>query len=850
MEEPRQDQVFGAIKISSTARQLWLDEKPQPVGARAFDVLIALAERRGRLVTKDELLEAAWPGRVVGENNLAVQVGTLRKLLGAGVIATIPGRGYSFTPPESALASQDAQISVPTTLPPETPRANLPAELPVLIGRDDDVALLGELLIEHRLVTIVGPGGIGKTRLAQGLLNACRGSYAHGVAWVELASLAEPDQVVGTIARTLGLEVGGADPLSGLVDALAPLDLLLGLDNAEHVADEAARVVEALLARAPKVSVLVTSQTPLKLSAEQVVRLGPLAVPPQPVMPPDAMRYGAVALFVQRARAVERSFALDDRNVGLVIEVCRRLDGIPLAIEMAAARISVMGLAALSTGLDNQLQLLTSRRRDLPQRQQTLRAALEWSHGLLRPGEQAALRRLGVFVGGCTLEMALQVAAESPREADRWEALDALGELVDHSLVMIDADENPRYRLLESTRAFALEQLQVAGEESAIRARHAAVVRRAFDLLFAQRLYAADSVRAEMQLDIANARAAIGWALHNDPVTAVALAFPYAYAAGRSSTASVAQVWSATRALLNDGMPIEVRAEWMLGSSLFWAASWLADRPHRARTAVSLWRQVEDRNGLLLALLALANTSGTPPTSEGTDALNEALTLDGPGVPPVLRSHIATATGKMKLNVGLYDEALPALQRALDWAMTGKDSRSQNLVIDSIITAQLTIGDLTGAIDNCILLQERLRRTRNDHDLTFVLGSLTVALLGKDEVAGARRVAQEAWPLAVAQDTTIAFNCCLPLLAVLESRFAESAMLFGYAEAADPDGLAQDATSVRAMAKAQLLAREHLGSERFEALRLEGASLQQHQIPAIAFGLQSATMAQARADLA
>ena len=404
---------FDRFELHPAERRLLVEGQPAALGARALDVLMALVQRRGRVVSKEEILDAAWPGLVVEENNLAVQISALRKLLGPRLIATVAGRGYQFT----------GQLVEAGTAPP-APAAEARLHL---IGRELELEALAAMLAEHRLVTVVGAGGIGKTSLAE----AWRQEHGAGqVTWVELATLADgagtPHALPQAVAAALGVPVGE------LPAALAAQPHTLVLDNAEPLANMVAHWAQAALAAAPRLRLLVTSQVPLRLQVEHVYRIGALPLPDDRVSPAQALGFGAVALFVQRARAADPQFALTAANVGTVAEICRRLDGVPLALELAAARVGALGLSALAAALDERFRVLSGGSRTAPARQRTLRAALEWSYGLLEPDAQALLRCLGGFGSGFTLPDAQQAAAAATPAIDAWAVLAALSALVVH----------------------------------------------------------------------------------------------------------------------------------------------------------------------------------------------------------------------------------------------------------------------------------------------------------------------------------------------------------------------------------------------------------------------------------
>ena len=467
--------VFAPYRLLPQQRQL-LSSGDQPVklGGRAFDMLLALLERRERTVSKHELIDLVWPRLVVEENNLQVQMVALRKLLGHAAIATIPGRGYRFTLPvvlefgstaaPAAAAATDEYVQGP-------PKSKVPSSLPSFHGREADVQAVLGLLERHALVTIAGAGGIGKTRLAQAAAALRLAQHPDGVWWVDLSSLGDPARIDETVAQAIGCGANSAtDAVSALWAALPAQKLLLVLDNAEHLLQGVTDFAERVRREAPGVRLLVTSQEVLRVADERVLRLEPLALPDGDD-PAVIEASAAVALFVARAQAVSRRFMLDADNRHAVADICRRLDGIPLAIELAAARVELLGVEGLREKLDQRFHFLTAGHRSPVRRHQTLRAALEWSHHLLSLPEQAVLRRLSVFVGGFTLDAAQQVAGADD-EIDRWDVLEHLGALVDKSLVVAEGEAIPRYRLLESTRLFGLERLIESGDAADARSRH------------------------------------------------------------------------------------------------------------------------------------------------------------------------------------------------------------------------------------------------------------------------------------------------------------------------------------------------------------------------------------------
>ena len=405
-------------------------------------------------------------------------------------------------------------------------QANLPLQLTSFVGRERELAEVARLLGSSRLLTLTGPGGVGKTRLARQAAAAAGPAYPDGVWLVELGALADPALVAPAVATAVGVrEVPGRPPGDTLAAALRPRRLLLVLDNCEHLLDGVVPLATGLLGACPGLRVLATSRAALRVSGEQECPVPPLALP-DPARPPDPAAVSqaeAVALFVQRAASVAPAFRLTAHNAAAVAAICARLDGLPLALELAAARVKLLPPEALLARLGSRLTVLTGGPRDLPARQQTLRATIAWSYDLLAPAEQTLFARLGAFAGGCTVEAAEAVGGAAG--APPGDVLDGLASLADRSLLQrqeAPPDEEPvpggpRLVLLETVREYALERLTASGEEAEVRRRHAA-----FYLALAEASHAeleglldkAWLERLEREHD--NLRAALDWSERGD----------------------------------------------------------------------------------------------------------------------------------------------------------------------------------------------------------------------------------------------------------------------------------------------------------------------------------------------
>jgi predicted ATPase/DNA-binding winged helix-turn-helix (wHTH) protein len=502
--------TFGRFCLVPHRRELLCDDQSVTLGNRAFDVLMALIEARGSVVSKDALMARAWPGLVVEENNLEVQISALRTVFGAerALIRTVSRRGYQFTGEIGEKAQFDAGSQA------ATPATNLPQPVSELIGRDVNLRDVLDIAAVHRFVTLTGAGGIGKTRLALAAAHRLLPQFGDGVWFADLAPCSDPGLVPAAVAAAVGLNLAaGAVTAERVANALSGKQLLLLLDNCEHLVDAAAVTAEALLHADRSAHVIATSREPLHAEGEHLYQVPPLRVPPLDVEDKsEPLEYGAARLFVERARADDPLFMPHGKQISMLGELCRRLDGIPLAIELAAARVAALGIEELNVRLDERFNLLTGGRRTAFPRHQTMRATLDWSHGLLAESECAVLRRLAIFAGPFDLEAASAVVA-SP-DLVRSASIEGLLSLVRKSLVASEGrDTIARYRLLDTTRAYALEKLDESGERERVARRHAEYYRDVFERAEAEWQVRTNAEWiAEYGWQIDNLRAALDWA--------------------------------------------------------------------------------------------------------------------------------------------------------------------------------------------------------------------------------------------------------------------------------------------------------------------------------------------------
>jgi non-specific serine/threonine protein kinase len=573
-----------------------------PIGSRAFEIIEALVRAAGALVTKDDLMRRVWPGIVVEDNTLQVHISAIRKALGAdrGMLKTVSGRGYRLLGDWTIRAEGASKPE-----PPERMRTaarpfltNVPVAASALVGRETAVQHLRDLVSAYRVVTLTGPGGIGKTVLASEVARRLLPAAESDVFSVELVSLSDPERVPSTVAYVLGLQLPGEQiSAEAVARAIGAKKILLVLDNCEHVIEAAARMAETLVRLCPQATVLATSQEVLRIEGEFVYRVPPLDVPAERAKASDeVLEHSAVQLFVARTRALRADFRPQSDTLPVIAAICRQLDGIPLAIEFAAARAATLGVQQVAGRLDDRFALLTGGRRTALPRHQTLRATLDWSYELLPEAERRLLRHLAIFPGGFTLEAAMAVAGNIEPSV----AL-GLSSLVSKSLVTLDGSEaDRRWRLLETVRMYAHDKLVESGE-------YGPGMRRLAEFNLA--LFAPFAAESELQgavddlgryrREVDNLRAALTWAFSSggDPALGVALAATTSDFWVAASLVAEAGAW-AGKALSQIGDALHTRSEMILLCSLGFALIYTKGMSARAREvlirALALAREFRD----------------------------------------------------------------------------------------------------------------------------------------------------------------------------------------------------------------------------------------------------------------
>ena len=837
----------GHFDLSPTERSLCAQGKPVELGARAFDLLVVLVEHAGRLVTKATLLERVWPRLVVDENNIPAQIAILRRVLGAGAIRTVPGFGYRL---ELEVTRHDSREGIDRgpdpsrkseALPFSVPRRAWPDRLAPLVGRDDDARNVQRALESSSLVTIVGIAGVGKTRLAQEILVRESARPDSSVAWISLRPLDEVNQVPSAIAVALGIPLpDGVDGFAALHQALERVALLLIMDCAEHLANVLGTPMIELISRTQGVRALLTSQAPLNIAGETVYRLSALPVPEAGASTSDAVQCAAVALFAQRAAAADRRFELSTANTPVIAQICRRLDGIPLALELAAARVPSLGLGTLLERLDDRFRLLRPTGQQPDPRHTTLHTAFDWSYGLLTSAEQRVFNRLGTFAGSFSLKSGARCVADEV--IDTAEAIDLIGRLVERSLVTSLEVDPPRYTLLETARYFALEKLAAEGGLEAARERMSVAMLDLLDVAY-QEYWSLDEAiwlhRYEPELD--NVRAAMEWAAVHDKELGVALfgsAWPLfvetdLYAEGRAR-------YTQALTLLRDGYP-RPRVGRLWEAIATYDSTRQCDRARYAAELAATMHAETNTRARYYALMQLAFNSRTD-TEAARIAFDTARRLEDPAWPPRLLSHGALTEGALLMNAGQFDEARAAYQRAMKFALTTSERQALAASV-SIVELDIAKGDAAAALQLGRPLALSLRHLGRRETLFDLLVMTFSALLLSGELDEARATGAELYDLALRLDTSKLYSVldAMAFLACAERRYSAAARISACADVAH----AEHGQSRRRPAEERMrtvvmkMLDENLGAQWRESVQDSRDSLDESAACSLALGLRT-----------
>jgi predicted ATPase/class 3 adenylate cyclase len=721
---------------------------------------------------------------------------------------------------------------------------NLPRQVTPLIGRHDVLAEIEPLVLEHPLMTLVGTGGVGKTRLAlQAGADLLDGS-GDGVWFVELAPLSDPASVVHTIASTFGLtEQANRSMLDVLAQYLRPRRLLLILDNCEHLIEEAARVTDAVLRAAPQVRILATSREPLRIAAEHVYRVPSLEVPPgDSLTSHEALQYGAIALFAERAQAADARFALTEEAAPIVAEICRRLDGIALAIELAAARVKVMAPREVAEKLDERFRVLTGGSRTALPRQQTMRALIDWSYDLLAEREQRLFRRVAIFVGGWTLRAAEAVCADETLDA--LDVIDLISSLVEKSLVVAEVEQDStRYRLLESTHAFALEKLEQSGERDALARRH---MQWASDLGARAREVRWSTTRLTHWLEFApefeNARAAMEWALSHDEVISAAH-IVVGFASRYRTFAGEAEVRGRLEAVLARLNPTTQPA---LAARAWDALSQVTTGSRSIQAeerAVELAKRCNDPAIATLSLSELAfRLAVTRRGHEARMPIERAMRLlEASGLTHSFIHAQALANKAVVAEVcGSLDEARQSYEEALSLATGLGDQIQSDTIRVNVAELEFKMGNPARALELVGEVKADVRLPRANLHAVSVLQNGAAYRIALGDIAGARASARDALQLARGV-FTLSFICSIQHLATVAAGSGDArrgARLRGYVDAwFRSERHEREPTEQRTYEILMAALRKELTDSQIEAFAAEGAQLSEDQAVAEALSV-------------
>jgi predicted ATPase len=777
---------FGPFRLNAAARLLLKDDKPVPLGGRALDILIVLVERTGEVVSRREFMKRVWPDVVVDEANLRGHIAYLRKALGEGrdgarFITNVPGHGYCFVAP----IHRQSRVR-PTASAPAEPFGNrgIPAKLQRMVGREETVRELCAQLAHERLVSIVGPGGLGKTTVAIAVAHELIGEAGSCVCFADFDALDDRSFVVPAVASALGYFGQTQNSISGLTAWLAERRMLLILDNCEHVIEVAAALTESLIQGAPFVRILATSREALRVVGESVYRLQPLTNPSESIAPTakDAISFAAVQLFMERAAAGGHRQPLQDEEASAVARICRQLDGIPLAIELAASRVGTYGIRGLAELIEDRMALLWQGCRRLP-RHRTLRSALDWSYKLLCEDEAAVLCRLSVFVGAFNLRAVRAIVGE-PGD-DVWRISDVMASLVDRSLVSLDPlAGDGSHRLLNTTRTYAAARLAERGEEDTAAKRHALYYLDYVREIEAEPASIGNNDMSACSRQIGNIAAALEWSL--SAAGEVGIAMPLSAAA----------------------VPLLLRLS-MLTECCHWCRRALSAMPQDCRgTKLEL---------ILQQSLAIALTYAYGNSAEVHDALARGLILAEALEERDHELHLLAGLNLYLTRAGNFGGALSAAERYA--ALARQDGASHEIVIADWLlgVSHHLVGDQAAA-QRCY--EEGFRRAAAglrevhyfgyDHRVRALVGhARTMWIRGFADQA--MRIAAQSIELARSRGHPVTFCMCgvsvLPIFLSLVDQHAAENLIAQLAECAMKHSLASFAANIEGLRGELLLAR-------------------------------------------
>jgi predicted ATPase/DNA-binding winged helix-turn-helix (wHTH) protein len=741
----------GTFELYPSERILSSGGKPVELGARAFDLLLVLVEQHGHLVSKATLLERVWPKLVVDENNLPAQVASLRRVLGACAITTVPGFGYRLDLPVGTAASPATAGAAPEAPRLAVARGTWPSRLGALIGRDADLHNIQSSLAGHNLVSIVGGAGVGKSRLAQEILMRESERADAGVSWVSLQPVDDISHVPSAIALGLGLTLPeSVDGFAALRQALDHTPLLLIIDGAEHLNEALAPQLAALISQTRGLRVLLTSQAPLGIPGEIVYRLDALAVPGPGSSFADAARFASIELFVQRASAADCGFQLTDANAPLVADICRRLDGNALALELAAARVPALGISALRARLDDRFRLLKQRVHPDNPHHGALHAAFDWSHGLLSATEQRVFNRLGIFAGSFSLDAAARCVAYDG--IDLSEAIDLIGRLVDRSLVTTLPGDPPRYVLLETARFYARGKLASDAQLDAVHRRLGLTMLQLLDVAYEEYWSLDEAIWLHRyEPDIVNVRASMNWAMQHDRQLAISLygsAWPLYVEMDLSGEER--SRYEHALPLLSDALPRSRVARFWEAVAAYFSTRQCDRARFAAELAAKMHQQEGDARARYLALMMLAfNWRGDD--GAACAAYDQAKHIEDPAWPPRLLTLGALTEGALLMSEDNFTAARDAYRRAVRLALTTSERRALAATV-SMVELDVACGDTAAALQLGRPLALSLRHSGRRETFFELLMMIFSAWLILGDLREARPVGAELYALALRID--------------------------------------------------------------------------------------------------